>query len=61
MDEPTIDIRWLVFYCIKLGERMDKLSRKDKDPSGVLSEFLSYIDRIWYDYKAAHDAMEKEE
>ena len=32
-----------------------------KEPSEALSEFLSYIDRIRYDYKAAHDAVKKEE
>ena len=35
--------------------------RVEKEPSEVLSEFLAYIDRIRYDYKAAHDAVKKEE
>ena len=37
------------------------MSKQEKDPSEVLSEFLNYIDRIRYDYKAAHDAVKKEE
>ena len=37
------------------------MSKQEKDPSEVLSEFLSYIDRIRYDYKSAHDAVRKEE
>ena len=37
------------------------MDRQVKEPSDVLSEFLSYIDRIRYDYKAAHDAVKKEE
>lgn len=37
------------------------MDRQVKEPSEVLSEFLSYIDRIRYDYKAAHDAVKKEE
>lgn len=37
------------------------MSKQEKDPSEVLSEFLNYIDRIRYDYKAAHDAVRKEE
>ena len=35
--------------------------RVEREPSEVLSEFLVYIDRIRYDYKAAHDAVKKEE
>lgn len=35
--------------------------RVEKEPSEVLSEFLAYIDRIRYDYKAVHDAVKKEE
>lgn len=35
--------------------------RVEKEPSEVLSELLAYIDRIRYDYKAAHDAVKKEE
>ncbi len=35
--------------------------RVEKEPSEVLSEFLAYIDRIRYDYKAAHDAVKREE
>lgn len=35
--------------------------RVEKEPSEALSEFLAYIDRIRYDYKAAHDAVKKEE
>ena len=35
--------------------------RVEKEPSEILSEFLAYIDRIRYDYKAAHDAVKKEE
>lgn len=35
--------------------------RVEKEPSEVLLEFLAYIDRIRYDYKAAHDAVKKEE
>lgn len=35
--------------------------RVEKEPSEVLSEFLAYIDRVRYDYKAAHDAVKKEE
>ena len=35
--------------------------RVEKEPSEVLSEFLAYIDRIRYDYKAARDAVKKEE
>lgn len=35
--------------------------RVEKEPSEGLSEFLTYIDRIRYDYKAAHDAVKKEE
>ena len=35
--------------------------RVEKEPSEVLSEFMAYIDRIRYDYKAAHDAVKKEE
>lgn len=35
--------------------------RVEKEPSEVLSEFLAYIDRIRYDYKAAYDAVKKEE
>lgn len=37
------------------------MDRQVKEPSEALSEFLSYIDRIRYDYKAAHDAVKKEE
>ena len=37
------------------------MDRQVKEPSEVLSEFLSYIDRIRYNYKAAHDAVKKEE
>ena len=37
------------------------MDRQVKEPSDVLSEFLNYIDRIRYDYKAAHDAVKKEE
>ena len=37
------------------------MDRQVKEPSEVLSEFLSYIDRIRYDYKTAHDAVKKEE
>lgn len=37
------------------------MDRQVKEPSEVLSEFLNYIDRIRYDYKAAHDAVKKEE
>lgn len=35
--------------------------RVEKEPSEVMSEFLAYIDRVRYDYKAAHDAVKKEE
>lgn len=37
------------------------MNKNLKEPSEVLSEFLNYIDRIRYDYKAAHDAVKKEE
>lgn len=37
------------------------MSKQEKNPSEVLSEFLSYIDRIRYDYKAAHDVVKREE
>ena len=37
------------------------MGRQVKEPSEVLSEFLSHIDRIRYDYKTAHDAVKKEE
>ena len=37
------------------------MDRQVKEPSDVLSEFLNYIDRIRYDYKATHDAVKKEE
>ncbi len=37
------------------------MDRQVKEPSEALSEFLSYIDRIRYDYKTAHDAVRKEE
>lgn len=37
------------------------MSKAEKAPSEALSEFLAYIDRIRYDYKAAHDAVKKEE
>ena len=37
------------------------MNKKVKEPSEVLSEFLNYIDRCRYDYKAAHDAVKKEE
>ena len=33
------------------------MGRQMKEPSEVLSEFLSYIDRIRHDYQAAHDAV----
>ena len=35
--------------------------RVEKEPSEVLSGILAYVDRIRYDYKAAHDAVKKEE
>ena len=37
------------------------MSKQEKEPSEVLSEFLNYIDKIRYDYKASHDAVKKEE
>lgn len=37
------------------------MDRKEKEPSEVLSDFLNYIDRIRYEYKAAEDAMKTED
>ena len=37
------------------------MKEKEKEPSEVLSDFLNYIDRIRYEYKAAEDAMKTED
>lgn len=36
------------------------MNKNLKEPSEVLSDFLNYIDRIRYDYKASHDAVKKD-
>lgn len=37
------------------------MDKREKEPSEVLSDFLNYIDRIRYEYKAAEDAMKTED
>ena len=37
------------------------MKEKKKEPSETISEFLNYIDRIRYEYKAAEDAMKTED
>lgn len=37
------------------------MKEKKKEPSEVLADFLNYIDRIRYEYKAAEDAMKTED
>ena len=36
------------------------MSKQEKDPSEVISDFLNYIDQIRRDYKTAHDAVKRE-
>lgn len=44
------------------GVRMEKkMTKQEKEPSEVLSEFLNYIDRVRYDYKTAQDAVKTED
>ena len=33
------------------------MSKKEKEPSEVLADFLNYIDQCRRDYQAAHDAV----
>lgn len=33
------------------------MRKRDKEPSEVLADFLSYIDQCRHDYQAAHDAV----
>lgn len=37
------------------------MDKREKEPSEVLSDFLNYIERIRYEYKAAEDAMKTED
>lgn len=37
------------------------MKEKEKEPSEVLSDFLNYIDRIRYEYKAAQEAVKIED
>lgn len=37
------------------------MSKREKDPSEVISDFLNYIDQIRCDYKKAHDAVKRED
>ena len=37
------------------------MSKREKDPSEVISDFLNYIDQIRCDYKTAHDAVKRED
>lgn len=37
------------------------MSKQEKDPSEIISDFLNYIDQVRCDYKAAHDAVKREE
>lgn len=37
------------------------MTKQEKEPSEVLSEFLNYIDRVRYGYKTAQDAVKTED
>lgn len=37
------------------------MSKKEKEPSEVLADFLNYIDKCRHDYQAAHDAVGMED
>lgn len=37
------------------------MKEKEKEPSEVLSDFINYIDRIRYEYKAAQEAVKIED
>lgn len=37
------------------------MTKKDKEPSEVLADFLNYIDRIRYEYKTAQEAVKTED
>lgn len=37
------------------------MDKREKEPSEVLSNFLNYIDRIQYEYKAAQEAVKIED
>lgn len=37
------------------------MSKKEKEPSEVLADFLNYIDQCRHDYQAAHDAVGMED
>lgn len=37
------------------------MSKREKDPSEVISDFLNYIDQIRCDYKTAHDAVKRKD
>lgn len=37
------------------------MSKKEKEPSEVLADFLNYIDQCRRDYQAAHDAVGMED